>query len=84
MTAWLITLLLGGLGSCPELALSHESVEQERTLCIKECKDRYITETTFIGRGGGTSDWRLYFICIDNCERKFWKEWQKKMDEIDD
>ncbi|MEI6133811.1 MAG: hypothetical protein WCP72_02470 [Desulfomonile sp.] len=84
-TAWLITITLTGLGLFSGLAVSHESVEQERTLCMKECKDRYGIDTMWGGRGGGeTSNWRLYFMCIDNCEKRFWKEWQKNTDEIDD
>ena len=27
--------------------------------------------------------WRLYFKCIDDCEKKFWKEWQKDMDKLE-
>jgi hypothetical protein len=55
-------------------AISFESIDQERTLCIEDCKYRFWP----VG-----SDWRSYFKCLDDCEKKMWKQWQKEMDELE-
>lgn len=71
-------------GPLVNLAISSESVEQERTLCLQDCRDKF-GYIPFLVRGGGSEgNWRLYFKCIDDCERKFWKEWQKEHDELED
>lgn len=80
--AILLIILGAGFQAFEGPAGAFESVEQERTWCIKECKDRYGVEVMWRG-GGGDNVWRLYFKCIDDCEKKAWKEWQKDMDEIE-
>ncbi len=54
---------------------SDESVEQERTLCIEECRRLYWSL--------GIEAWRQYARCIDDCEKDFWKQWNKNMGELD-
>jgi hypothetical protein len=81
----MLSIILGaGFQGLVGPAGAFESVEQERTWCIKECKDRYGVDVMWRGGGrGGDSMWRLYFKCIDDCEKKFWKEWQKDMDKLE-
>jgi len=82
--AMLLAILFTDFGVFTASVISYESVEQERTLCIKECKDRYGIEVMRgAGRGGDSGMWRLYFKCMDDCEKKFWKEWQKDMDKLE-
>ncbi|MFH0958288.1 MAG: hypothetical protein V1897_06255 [Pseudomonadota bacterium] len=54
---------------------SDESIEPERTLCIEECRRTYWPM--------GTEAWRLYYRCIDDCEKKFWKQWDKNMKKLE-
>jgi hypothetical protein len=78
----LIVILLTDFGLFVAPAISYESVDQDRTMCLRDCKDQFGIDMMFRG-SGGNSDWRLYFMCIDRCEKKFWKEWQKEMDQIE-
>ena len=79
----LTTILATDFGLFLIPASSSESVEQERTFCLAECKAKFGMDIYASGGGGTGVDWRLYFMCIENCERKFWKEWQKNMDELE-
>jgi hypothetical protein len=96
LAVMLLVILLTNFGVFIAPAISYESVEQERTLCIQDCKARYGIDVNRGGagrggggrgtgvRGGGDSGlWLLYSKCIDDCEKKFWKEWDKNMDEIE-
>ncbi len=79
----MLTVILGaGFQAFVGPVGASESVEQQRTWCIKECKDRYGVDLMWRG-GGADSMWRLYFKCIEDCEKKAWKEWQKDMDKIE-
>lgn len=81
----MLTVILGaGFQAFEGPAGAFENLEQDRTWCIKECKDKYGVDVMWRGGGrGGDSMWRLYFKCINDCEKKAWKEWQKDMDKID-
>jgi len=88
--AMLLSIVLTNFGLFVAPVVSYESVEQGRTLCIQDCKARYGIDVNRGGgrggggRGGGDSGlWLLYSKCIDDCEKKFWKEWDKNMDEMD-
>ena len=87
VTAMTFSMTLLANGPFGDLARSFESVEQDRTICLQDCRDKF-GYLPFFGRGGvgGGNDgnWRLYFKCIDDCEKKFWKEWQKREDEMNE
>lgn len=52
----------------------------DRYWCLYECRERYGINQMFGVGGGNPEVWRLYFKCVQDCERKFWKEWEKEMD----
>ena len=56
-------------------AISQENVDQERTLCIEDCKYLYA--------GVLGEVWRLYFKCLDDCEKNSWRKWQEDMDKLE-
>ena len=66
----LISLSPSGAGADLE-----ESIEQERVLCIEECRRTYWPQ--------GTDAWRSYYKCIDDCENNFWKQWNDNMKQLD-
>ncbi|MFA6221926.1 MAG: hypothetical protein WC647_06395 [Desulfomonilaceae bacterium] len=74
VAAMLLAILLTNFGLFIAPAISSESVEQERTLCIENCKYRYWPPG---------DDWRLYFKCVDDCEKNSWRKWQKDMDKLE-
>lgn len=81
----LLAILLTNFGLFIAPAISYESVDQDRTVCLSRCNNPTGrgAEMYFRGGGGGENSlWRLRSICIANCEKRFWKEWQKEMDEI--
>ncbi len=59
---------------------SSESVEQERTLCIQNCKYKFGVDM-FWGGSGGMG--RLYQMCVSDCENNAWKEWDKDMNKLE-
>ncbi len=60
--------------------MSDSDATTDRYWCLYECRERYGLE--YMSRGGGPSEiWRLYFACVQACERKFWKEWEKELNE---
>ena len=69
----LLVILLTNFGVFVAPAISHETVEQERTLCIEECQRRFLP--------AGYYD-RMYFRCINGCENTYWEKWQKDMDKL--
>ncbi|MGA8830335.1 MAG: hypothetical protein ACLQT6_17030 [Desulfomonilaceae bacterium] len=73
LAVMLLVILFTDFGVFIAPAISSESVEQERTLCIEECQLRFLP--------AGYND-RMYFRCIDNCENTYWKKWQKDMDKL--
>lgn len=61
--------------------LSDDGAVNDRYWCLWECRERYGLSPLF--RGGGSSEvWRLYAICVADCEKKFWKEWEKELEKI--
>lgn len=49
--------------------------------CQQDCRSRFGIDPYF-SRGGGTSVWHLYAICIQDCNIRFWKEYDKRMNEL--
>ncbi|MCX5860579.1 MAG: hypothetical protein NTW27_00420 [Deltaproteobacteria bacterium] len=49
--------------------------------CQQECRSKFGIDPYWRG-GGDSSVWRLYAICIQDCNIKFWKEYDRRMDEL--
>lgn len=49
--------------------------------CQQECRSKYGVDP-YWGHGGGTSMWRLYAICIQDCNSKFWKEYDRRIQKL--
>ena len=62
--------------------LSDEGAVNDRYWCLWECRERYGLNPMFRGGGGSSEIWRLYAICVADCEKKFWKEWEKELERI--
>jgi len=58
-------------------AISQDDASQGRTQCIRDCRQRYGSD--FLWGGGGTNQ-QLYYLCLADCDKKFWEEWEKDMD----
>ncbi len=78
----LLAILLTNFGLFIAPVFSSESVEQQRTECLSRCNSPTGSDMYFYG-GGGNSLWQLRSMCVNNCEKKFWKKWEKEMDETD-
>ncbi len=51
--------------------------------CEEECRRRYgydLYLMRYPGRGGGA--YRIYTKCVQDCNRKFWKAFDKEMDDM--
>lgn len=49
--------------------------------CQQECRSKYGIDPYRFG-GGSSSIWHLYAICIQECNLKFWKEYDKRIKEL--
>ena len=49
--------------------------------CQQECRSRYGIDPYRFG-GGSSYIWHLYAICIQECNLKFWKEYDKRIKEL--
>ncbi|MGA8830996.1 MAG: hypothetical protein ACLQT6_15040 [Desulfomonilaceae bacterium] len=76
----LLAILLTNFGLFIAPVFSSESVEQQRTECLSRCNNPSGSDMYFYG-GGGDSLWQLRAMCVNNCEKRFWKKWEKEMDE---
>ena len=75
ITVVFVAIMLINFAPLTGAADSDESIEQERTLCIEECKRTYWPQ--------GIEAWRSYYKCIDDCEKTYWKQWNKDMKELE-
>jgi hypothetical protein len=71
----------GEPGSC-----SYRLVQDtfDRETCERDCRERYGLEPYRRGRGGPRDDYYLYARCIQDCETKFWKEYDRRMRELEE
>jgi hypothetical protein len=76
----LAALILTSLGFFAAPVNSFEDVEQERSLCLQECKYKFGVDMFW---GGSSGTGRLYQMCISDCENNAWKEWDKDMNKLD-
>lgn len=80
----------------PVMAEPSETVNAEiqtdsRQVCLEECKSRYgFGWPNTFGlqyRGGGYGDWeaikRMYFRCVQKCEKQYWEEFDEEMDDLE-
>jgi hypothetical protein len=55
----------------------------DRESCERDCRERYGMEPYRRGRGGHRDDYYLYARCIQDCETRFWKEYDRRMRELE-
>lgn len=49
--------------------------------CEQDCRSKYGVDPYW--RGGSPSEvWRLYAICIQDCNRTFWKDYDRRMKDL--
>jgi hypothetical protein len=53
--------------------------------CQQDCRERYGLDVLDLHRGGGDMRGRyyLYARCIENCNRRFWKQFDKETGDTD-
>jgi hypothetical protein len=81
VTACSILFAFGGAMAQEEQILNQFQLtpEEKRQACLEDCR-QWIE---MFRRRGGWSDARrrMHARCVAECERKFWKEWDKEMKE---
>ena len=55
----------------------------DRESCERDCRERYGTELFHRGRGGHMGNYYVYARCIQDCETRFWKEYDRRMRELE-
>jgi len=55
----------------------------DRESCERDCRERYGLEPYRRGTGGRRDDYYLYARCIQDCETRFWKEYDRRMRELE-
>ena len=58
-----------------DIAVSQEA-DQIKSQCIRNCRHRFGSDFLW---GGGGSNLQLYYLCLDDCEKEFWKQWDIEM-----
>ena len=85
---WLAAILVLSVSiAVPALTVVADSVEtlddaaSSREECLSDCRHWIEEFGRRGGRGRGWSDQRnrMYARCVAECERKFWKEWDREM-----
>jgi hypothetical protein len=71
-----------------------ETYSFNREACIDECKSRFgfdfpnTFELQFRGGGYDYGQWkaiqRMYFRCVQKCEKRFWDDFDREMDNLQD
>jgi hypothetical protein len=63
---------------------SHFRLVQDagRVSCEFGCRSRFGYELYSSGRGSGSGNYYAFAACMQACNRKFWKEFDKKMDDL--
>lgn len=52
--------------------------------CQQGCRSRYGVDPYFLQWSGGSNPIYMYSSCIYECNRKFWKEYDRQMKELED
>lgn len=69
-----------GLGG--GLFTSTETNSFDLQTCQRDCAIDHGVEPWFRG-GGGDARWYMYTSCVQDCNRKFWKEYDKEMRDLE-
>jgi hypothetical protein len=48
--------------------------------CEQDCRSRFGVDPYW--RGSSSEVWRLYAICIQDCNRAFWKDYDRRMKDL--
>ncbi len=91
LAASLIFINYGPVMAGPSETANTQIQMDGRQSCLDECKSRYgFGWPNTYGlqyRGGGYGDWeaikRLYFRCVQKCEKKYWEEFDEEMDNLE-
>jgi hypothetical protein len=80
------------VGLCEEGVVETHSFNREA--CIDDCKSRFgigWPHTFGLQFRGGHPDYgtwraiqRMYFRCVQSCEKRFWDDFDKEMDDLED
>jgi hypothetical protein len=76
-----LAILISGLISLGNAQAS--DLGSERDLCLQDCRQWIGEFGGFKGghRGRSDSQYRLYALCVERCERRFWKEFDNQFKE---
>ncbi len=74
--------------------LSHSTLEPQIAFpgefdleaCEQDCRSKFGVDPYFLGGGSGidTSVWRLFTICIQDCNRAYWEDYDRRMKKLGD
>ncbi|MFH1117845.1 MAG: hypothetical protein V1792_28320 [Pseudomonadota bacterium] len=72
-----------GHAGTPE-QIMQEWASDKREACLENCR-QWVEGYGDKGRHGKSSRFqaRMYARCVAECERRFWKEWDREMKELD-
>jgi hypothetical protein len=83
---------LGNMALCSSVRLAQydDFGNFDRDSCEQSCRGRYgvgpipyVEEQAWGGRGGGDyGGYYLYAQCIDSCNRQYWNDFDRKMDDL--
>ena len=84
--------VLGDVALCSSVRLAQydDFGNFDRESCEQSCRARYgvgplpyVEEQQWGGRGGGDyGGYYLYANCIDSCNRQYWRDFDRKMDDL--
>jgi hypothetical protein len=55
---------------------SQQDAAQNRTQCIRECRQKHGSDFLW---GGGGGNQQLYYQCLTGCDKKYWKELEEEI-----
>jgi hypothetical protein len=82
---------LGNMALCSSVRLAQydDFGNFDRDSCEQSCRGRYgvgpipyVEEQGWGGRGGDYGGYYLYAQCIDSCNRQYWNDFDRKMDDL--
>jgi hypothetical protein len=84
VTLFVVGLIAGMAGvaaSEPTFSLCQYGASDDRDLCLQNCRD-WISPYAwgFRFRGGYSSE--QYALCVQDCESRFWRRFDQKMDQL--
>jgi hypothetical protein len=82
---------LGNVALCSSVRLLQQDDfgNFDRETCEQSCRSRYgvgpipyMEEQGWGGGGGYSPGYNLYAYCIDSCNRQYWNDFDRKMDDL--